>query len=712
MVIAVASNDKGNRSLVSKEPIDTTVRVSKYRLFKEAFLPTTKEDKGILLYDGEELPLDRVEYDNIRVADFNNRKVVNDSLKLTARLELRRTVYWFEEPAQDSPRYEPFKDSIIRIEDTVFLKVNSIKPGKDEQPLRFAIIVGDTLLVKQEDFLVGQEVELADSLVNEIGIDRHENNLFNGVFTIPRIAIVSKGHLYSFVKECQLVVVEDRSTPIPPTRDWVWIINGILILAALAGGILSLIKSRKKTDEIEPSAPQPSGDGFPDDETGGQLRESDYSALREQLEQYKKDAENWQELMQGLGKDAPKTASGVISSIGSLNTEIRLWKEKTQYDSPDSAATGINDLKKRKKALEETVARVKDAPLSFENEEGFDKLTKLIKDAAKGIKVRDLMNSTPEEIEPNSNTGILIRKGKLFDDIVVKIDDEIFKDKNADMKVRDAIDNCPLSIQVKKGDFLDKAKDDVKMIRKDEEGWIGECELKTFIEYVVNPHTILTSERVNTGLYKLMHDVDSVIAPSVRDHGPVQMDALEYNWLKERIGSMVEGYNDYLQVESAASAYGTPSYAPDNLKPKVWRVFVDASTYLEFCKYKNYWKNIASPLLVTLDGLHEHDETYNTRALMFYTSQFYSIASIMNEIFGDDSYPTTRPKINVGIFNKDVPPVLSPLGIPQLDAESLQRCKFEYKGARDEDQKVRYLKQYKPLPFIFIFSYFDDNILS
>ena len=362
MVIAVASNDKGNRSLVSKEPIDTTVRVSKYRLFKEAFLPTTKEDKGILLYDGEELPLDRVEYDNIRVADFNNRKVVNDSLKLTARLELRRTVYWFEEP--------------------VFLKVNSIKPGKDEQPLRFAIIVGDTLLVKQEDFLVGQEVELADSLVNEIGIDRHENNLFNGVFTIPRIAIVSKGHLYSFVKECQLVVVEDRSTPIPPTRDWVWIINGILILAALAGGILSLIKSRKKTDEIEPSAPQPSGDGFPDDETGGQLRESDYSALREQLEQYKKDAENWQELMQGLGKDAPKTASGVISSIGSLNTEIRLWKEKTQYDSPDSAATGINDLKKRKKALEETVARVKDAPLSFENEEGFDKLTKLIKDAA------------------------------------------------------------------------------------------------------------------------------------------------------------------------------------------------------------------------------------------------------------------------------------------------------------------------------------------
>lgn len=839
ITVLTFDNDQTKRWIVGtkNQPNGDVTDTSYYLLLPDAYLPTMEENSGNMMYDGEMIPLDGVVFGSIRVSNKANKRPFREIPELTARLELQRTVYKFKDTLLNLPQYEIFKDSVIKTEDHVFLRVDSKTQLDNDHPLHFAFIIEDTLLIKRKDFVIGEMVPLDEPLIKQIGIDRHENIITVGShpFNVNnRIAIASRGSAYSFIKEFQIVVNEDRSIvpPIKPKKNfqlqwWIWIVCGILLLAVISLIVWLLVKSGKKTNQkqftislgsilkptqyddavtklgdiadasmhfkespdkkeirfvineknaeqfvlqqegqrgfyqfliqcindaksdclspakkeafskeietakntladidsfVDQFMQQTSEDETREDDMNHQVLEDD---LKKKLEKYRKDAENWQELKQRMGKTAPKTVSDIMNKISELENEIISWKEQTKFNNPSLAANGITELKKsintlqeknntldiQKKDLEEIVKKVKKDPRSFKGKEGFDEISKLIKDAEKGTEVRDLMNSDPNEIKKDSVTGILVRKGQIFDEYVT-LPDEIFKGKDADSKIHEAIASSPIALQIRKGDFLDKAKNNVKMIREDKEGWIGECELKTFIEYIVNPHEILKSERINTGLYKLMHDIDSLIAPIGKDHKSIKKESLQYNWLKERLENVIDGYDNYLQVELIASTHGTPSYDPSNLKSDIRKVFEDASRYLRFDEYKNYWKNIAGALFNTLDGLHNHDEIYNTRGLMFYTSQFYSIACIMNEIYGDESYSTTRPNINVGLFNTSEAPVQMQLGFPQLDTDALQRCKFEYKGASDEDQKVKYLKQYKPLPFIFIFSYFDDNILS
>ena len=461
------------------------------------------------------------------------------------------------------------------------------------------------------------------------------------------------------------------------------------------------------------------------DESSPQIIEG----LKNELETYKK---AFADLQRVLGENYQKP-SELVEKVAelkrnkkNLQEEVESWKTQTDFDSPYAAHDGISKLKSSIKTLQEknaileaekgklknTVDRVKDDPKSFKGDKEFRKLSDLIVDAEEGGKVRDKLNSDPDAIEPNSNTGILVRKGRILDKYVL-IANDIFKKKDSETEIEKAIKDSPIAIRVRKGDFLDKAKDDVAMIRNDEQGWLGDCELKTFIEYIVNPDGILkTKTRTNTGLYKLMYDIDNQIATSGIARKKIDMDNLQYNWLKQRIEKVVEGYDDYLNVEFVASRYGTPEFDTMDLKGDVKLVIDCAESYRKFGEYKHYWKNIASPLFNTLDSLQAHDEIHNTRALMFYTSQFYSIACIMNEIYGDLSYSTVRPKYNASLFNSIANPAPTYYGFPILDEETLQKCRFEYKGAPDEDAKVKYMKQYKPLPFIFIFSYFDDNTLA
>lgn len=843
ITVLTFDNDQTKRWIVGtkNQPNGDVTDTSYYLLLPDAYLPTVEENSGNMMYDGEMIPLDGVVFGSIRVSNKANKRPFREIPELTARLELQRTVYKFKDTLLNSPQYEMFKDSVIKTEDHVFLRVDSKTQLDNDHPLHFAFIIEDTLLIKRKDFVVGEMVPLDEPLIKQIGIDKHENIITVGSYPFyvnNRIAIASRGSAYFFIKEFQIVVNEDRST-LPPIVSpkkiqlpwWICIVCGILLLAVLSLIVRLLVKGRKKTSQkqftfslgsiLKPTQyndavtklgdiadasmhfkkipnkkeirfvineknaeqfvlQQEGQEGFywlltqcinnakpeeslsPEEKetslkeieaakniladidsfvaqfmqqsSEDETREEDLNQqaleddLKKKLEKYRKDAENWQELKQRMGKIAPKTVSDIMNKISELEKaekEIISWKEQTKFNNPSLAARGITELKNsintlqeknntlniQKKDLEEIVKKVTKDPRSFKGKEGFDEISKLIKDAEKGTEVRDLMNSDPNEIKKDSATGILVRKGQIFDEYVT-LPDEIFKGKDADSKIHETIANSPIALQIRKGDFLDKAKNNVKMIREDKEGWIGESELMTFIEYIVNPHEILKSERINTGLYKLMHDVDSLIAPIGKDHKSIKKESLQYNWLKERLENVIDGYNDYLQVELIASTHGTPSYDPSNLKSDIRKVFEDASRYLKFGEYKNYWKNIAGALYNTLDGLHNHDEIYNTRGLMFYTSQFYSIACIMNEIYGDESYSTTRPNINVSLFNTSVAPVQTQLGFPQLDTDALQKCKFEYKGALDEDQKVKYLKQYKPLPFIFIFSYFDDNILS
>ncbi|MBR1991962.1 MAG: hypothetical protein IJ986_06795 [Bacteroidales bacterium] len=133
--------------------------------------------------------------------------------------------------------------------------------------------------------------------------------------------------------------------------------------------------------------------------------------------------------------------------------------------------------------------------------------------------------------------------------------------------------------------------------------------------------------------------------------------------------------------------------------------------FQKFEKYKNYWNNLLSPLLNTLCQLSKNDEVYNTRALLFYAAQLYSISCIMNEIHSGNTSAERQHQANVSVFNNATAPFQNELGIPATET-SLNDFEFQYENAPGEVEMINYLKKYKPLPFIFINSFYSDRILS
>ena len=133
--------------------------------------------------------------------------------------------------------------------------------------------------------------------------------------------------------------------------------------------------------------------------------------------------------------------------------------------------------------------------------------------------------------------------------------------------------------------------------------------------------------------------------------------------------------------------------------------------FQKFENYKNYWNNLQSPLLNTLCQLSKNDEVYNTRALLFYAAQLYSISCVMNEIHSGNTSAERQHQANVSVFNNATAPSQNELGVPATET-SLNDFEFQYENAPNEVEMVNFLKKYKPLPFIFINSFYSDRILS
>lgn len=638
------------------KPDGTITDSSFYFLMHDAYLPTMGEKSGNMLYDGEMIPLDGIVYNNIKVSNYSNRKEIEELPELKPSLEWQRTVFRFKDTLTDKPQYARYRDSIIKVVDSVFLCVESSDSTslESDMPHHFAVLTEDLPKpIKRKAFVIGDTILLDSVLINQIfGNERPKDDMVTvGQYSIPmkRVTVASRGCPYSFVKEYQFVVKEDRTTVPPITKKtfeipwWAWIVIGVLLLSVI-GYVLYRFVLKPKFD------------------SGRSNQQETEKVVPETIEGLKKELEKCRAVSEKKIEELNKDVARLGKENEEHKKQILDWKSQTGYDTPAKAKKDIEDI-----------AKVKRDPKSLKGDKEFDKLSQLVLAAEESVKVRKKMNDNPDEIDPKSLTGILVRKGRL----------------------------------------LDEAKDDVALIRKDADGWFGDCELKSFIEYIVNPDAILQSTtRTNTGLYKLMYDVESLIAPLGQQGKSIDKDKLQYNWLKHRLANLIDGYNDYLTVEQVASDYGTQNFNTSGLHGKVKQVFDNASSYLEFGAYQLYWKNIASPLFNVLDSLQANTEIDNTRALMFYTSQFYSIACVMNEIYGDSSYSTTRPKLNVSLFNTNEPPELTDMGFPQLDQASLEKCRFEYKGAADDDARVKYLQRYKPLPFILVFSYYDDKTLS
>lgn len=398
-----------------------------------------------------------------------------------------------------------------------------------------------------------------------------------------------------------------------------------------------------------------------------------------------------------------------LVDLGNLEASVDSWESATEYDTPERLKTGIAELKKGKKALEDTIQELQNNPESFEEKQGYKKLAKLIKAA------RDLaeIENDPSKINPDTKTGYYIRKGQILEECLDN-PEKILTIKVADEKLAKKVTESPLATQVRKGIFLDEAKNNLKLIVDDKHGWLKGSDLLACLGFIGDPKSILKFKKLkDTELYKLLNDLDSVVAPNAANGMPIKVDVLSSGYLREKLADLAERHNRYLVVKAVAMQYGTEKYDTSPLEPEVRRVFNDAPRYKVFVSYQNYWKNIIRPLFAVLDNLYANDEKYNTRAMMFYCSQFYSIALVMNEIHGDSSYPTDIPKLNVSVFNVETPPSLSQYGFPLLDVHTMEKeCKFEFRGFGNEGEKVDYLKQYKPLPFIFIGSYYNDDKLS
>lgn len=856
--VTVRTTDKGTKFFLIAIDNDKKIydidnvpegkEVKRYLLIEKTYFPTTRWDSGDMIFDQDTLPFNKA--DGAWFSFHKDKDTLSKHAPLEAKLFVKRTWHRYADSIVEKYAgrkdgvYEKLKDSLFNPIDSLFISVGGLPSGKS---VSFKLVVNDVELIEHESFNTDEKgLCLDESLKQHIMPSPFDGNLKVATNqAINRIQVIVDDHVPSFIKSVSLEVkkiVDQEAKPnIPPENEngknwWIWIVLGVLVLAALCFFALRFFfklkskgKPRKKfsfalgkiltdnaygefiakmegclekpmnykedpdkrvvsfevddtsakqfaqsiekqqgffyelkkcIEEAKPdSLPKLKKAAFngeikaaksqleeinayvaqlmePKDEPGREKHgvtnpstpPRNLEELQKELDKYMRVFAELQRVLE-VGNQKPTDLVEKVAELkrnkNNLQEEVESWKTQTNFTSPLGAKRGIDSLKDsitnlqeknvalevEKKDLEDIVNKVKKDPTLFKGQKEFKKLSDLVVDAEEGSKVREKMNNDPNEIEKDSPTGILVQKGRILDKFV-KIADEVFKKKDSASKIEEIINNSPIAIQVRKGNFLDKAKDDVAMIRKDEQGWLGDCELKNFIEYIVNPEEILNSNRTKTGLYKLVNDIESHIGVFGGSRKKIDLESIQYNWLKQRIEMVIEGYDDYLHVEFVASKYGTPEFDTSGLKGDVKTVFDNAERYLKFGEYKNYWKNIAGFLFNTLDSLPVNDEIHNIRALMFYTSQFYSIASIMNEIYGDLSYSTVRPKLNASLFNVSASPVPTHYGFPILDDETLQKCKFEYKGASDEDAKVKYLKQYKPLPFIFLFSYFDDNTLA
>lgn len=398
------------------------------------------------------------------------------------------------------------------------------------------------------------------------------------------------------------------------------------------------------------------------------------SKFDEGVEKLQKAVANWEDLTNKLSKI--KSASDVVN-------ELNGWTTKTGKSTPEEAEAYYKELEKYKNALEEIAAKAK---VKLEKESKFNEGVGKLKEAVANWE--DLTNKVKDV---NSAT-----------DVVNKLDSlETEFSQNPDRFMKDT----KTGELVAKGKLLDRIKVNAMLVLNEDD--LKNEDLGKMIGYVEKPENIINSSgKNNLGLFKLVKSIADIEQESLITGNAIDESKISYAWLYSKMSNVIKSHNQFLSIQKLAVDYGAGRLNTSGLDTNVKRVFDNAVAYLSFESYKNYWRNIVGSVFATLNTLQDFDEVHNTRALMFYTSQFYSIACIMNEIYGDDSQPTKRAKLNVEIFNGAAKPAPTHFGFPEFDLSVLEQCKFKYKGGSEEDKVVKYLKQYQPMRFIFIQSYY------
>lgn len=356
------------------------------------------------------------------------------------------------------------------------------------------------------------------------------------------------------------------------------------------------------------------------------------------------------------------------TTIEELQKELAGLKEENatlteQYSGLNETNRGLQE---EKDALQGVVDKMKDNPRQFKDKEGYDALSKIIAMADKADRQKQELETHPDLFGESTPTGKMVEQGRLLKKLM-----------------EDAL----------------SAKDNELLAGSD---------LQRVLGYIEAPETILGDHRKALGLYKLIESIKQL-------HGdpqnPIASETMSYDWLKDKLEGVIGDCNRWLTIKEVAATYGSELFDVRDVPEEVAKVFEGAKQFQELENYRNYWKNIVDPLSRMLEKLWKNENTDNTRALMFYASQFYSIACIMSDLYGSPQ-PVTRAKLNVRVFNGLEEPMITDLGLPKMDEEDLNKCRFEYRGGEEEGTKLQYLSQFMPMPFIFIQSYYPDDILN
>lgn len=355
-------------------------------------------------------------------------------------------------------------------------------------------------------------------------------------------------------------------------------------------------------------------------------------------------------------------------TIEELQQELAELKEENatlteQYSGLNETNRGLQE---EKDALQGVVDKMKANPRQFKDKEGYDALSKIIAMADKADRQKQELETHPDLFGESTPTGKMIEQGKLLK----KIMEDAFSEKDNEL--------------------------------------LAGSDLQRVLGYFEAPETILGDHRKTLGLYKLIENIKQLHGdPQV----PIASETISYDWLKDKLEGVIGDCNRWLTIKEVAGNYGSDLFDAHDVPEEVAKVFEGAKQFQELENYRNYWRNIVDPLSQMLEKLWKNENTDNTRALMFYASQFYSIACIMSDLYGSPQ-PVTRAKLNVRVFNGLEEPIITELGLPKMDEEDLNKCRFEYRGGDEEGTKLHYLSQFMPMPFIFIQSYYPDDILN
>ena len=224
-----------------------------YLLPNGAYLPTTQEKMGDMLYDNELLPFDRVVMNTFKVANFEDKKKLTEVPPLNVELVYQRTSYQFKDTIETALEYQKFRDSVIGVRDTMYMIVKSDNLATKDTKIRLLLVVNNKDVLFDDSIAVGNPILLDTAImIQKLELSKFVSDLkepLPSAMPVPRIMVSAKGRTISFIKGIHTEKTIDKTTKIPklfPKNEknylWLWIFIGAFVLLGVLATFLLIKK--------------------------------------------------------------------------------------------------------------------------------------------------------------------------------------------------------------------------------------------------------------------------------------------------------------------------------------------------------------------------------------------------------------------------------------------------------------------------------------